>query len=93
MKLPNKVYDIVKYICLIAVPALIWYITKLGTIWGFNAELVVQTIAATATFVGLLLGWSSLNYKKAGMTQMFNEDLLKEMVDYQEEVKEDEEVQ
>lgn len=93
MKLPNKVYDIIKYICLIAVPAFIWYLTELGTIWGFDAQQVIQTIAATATFVGILLGWSSLNYKKSGMTKMFNDDLLKEMVDYTEPKEEDEEVQ
>ena len=92
MKMPNKLYDILKYICLIIVPALIWYITELGSIWGFTAEQAVQTIAATATFVGILLGWSNISYKKAGMTQMFDEDLLKEMVGY-EEKDEDEEVE
>lgn len=62
MKLPNNVYDIMKWACLIAVPSLITLISTLGTIYGQDMTTVTATIGAVATFVGALIGISNSKY-------------------------------
>lgn len=65
MKLSNKVYDVLKYITQIGLPAIGTLYFALSGIWGFPyAEQVVGTITAIVTFLGVLLGISSANYKK-----------------------------
>lgn len=64
MKLPDNVYNILKWACLIAVPALITLISTLGTIYGQDMTTVTATIGAVATFVGALIGISNSNYYK-----------------------------
>ena len=67
MKMSNKVYDILKYITQIGLPALGTLYFTLSNIWGFPyAEEVVGTISAIVTFLGILLGISSAKYKKEG---------------------------
>lgn len=66
MKFTNKVYDVLKYIVLIVLPATATLYTVLAGIWGFPfADAVSQTLAAIATFLGVLLGISTVNYNKA----------------------------
>ena len=61
----NKVYDVLKYITQIGLPALGTLYFALSNIWGFPyAEQVVGTISAIVTFLGVLLGISSAKYKK-----------------------------
>lgn len=62
MKLPNNVYDVLKWICLIVVPALITLISTLGTIYGHDTTIITATIGAVATFVGALIGISNSNF-------------------------------
>ena len=62
MKLPDNVYNILKWSCLIAVPALITLISTLGTIYGHDMTTVTATIGAIATFVGALIGISNSKY-------------------------------
>jgi hypothetical protein len=65
MKLSNKVYDILKWIALYLLPALGTLYFALSGIWGLPyGEQVVGTITAADTFLGVLLGISSANYKK-----------------------------
>ena len=65
MTLPNKVYDILKYVTQIVLPAIGTLYFALSGIWGFPyAEQVVGTITAIVTFLGVLLGISSAKYKK-----------------------------
>ena len=65
MKLSNKVYDALKFIAQIVLPALGTLYFALAGIWGFPyGEQIVGTIAAVDAFLGALLGISSLNYKK-----------------------------
>lgn len=61
----NKVYDILKWVALILLPALGTLYFALAGIWNFPfAEEVVGTITAVDTFLGVLLGISSANYNK-----------------------------
>ena len=68
MKLNNKVYDVLKWIALILLPALGTLYFALAGIWGFRyAEQIVGTITAIDTFLGVLLGISNNSYKKEDM--------------------------
>lgn len=65
MKMSNKVYDVLKYVTQIGLPAVGTLYFALSGIWGFPyAEQVVGTITAIVTFLGVLLGISNANYKK-----------------------------
>lgn len=62
----NKVYDVLKWITLVALPALTALWLTLANIWGFPyAEAIGATLAAITTFIGALLGVSSLQYKRS----------------------------
>lgn len=65
MKLNNKVYDVLKWIALILIPALATLYFALAGIWGLPyGEQIVGTLTAIDTFLGALLGISTLNYNK-----------------------------
>lgn len=65
MKMSNKVYDVLKYIALILLPALGTLYFALAKIWGFPyAAEIVGTISAVDAFLGALLKISTDNYNK-----------------------------
>ena len=68
MKLSDKVYDILKWIAIVALPALSTFIVVLGKIWNWGdiAPMVAQTITAIAVLLGALLGISTIQYNKGG---------------------------
>lgn len=62
----NKMYDILKYIAQIVLPAIATLYFALAGIWGFPyGEEIVGTITAADTFLGVLLKISTDNYNKA----------------------------
>ena len=65
MKLPDKVYTVLKWIALIALPAIATFWGVMGKVWDipYTAE-VVTTITAVATLIGALIGVSTVNYNK-----------------------------
>jgi len=65
MILPDKVYNILKWICMILLPAIatLWF--ALGKIWGFPYLAEIEaTIIAIDTFLGAVLGISAINYSR-----------------------------
>ena len=65
MKMSNKVYDVLKYIALILLPALGALYFALAKIWGFPyATEIVGTISAVDAFLGALLQISTNQYNK-----------------------------
>lgn len=62
MVFSDKVYSVLKWICIIAVPALITLISTLGTIYHQDMTTVTATIGAITTFIGALIGISNYNY-------------------------------
>lgn len=65
MIFPNKVYDILKWIAQIFLPALITLFGTIGSALGWSRTDVVITIAiAVDTFLGTLLGISSSAYAR-----------------------------
>ncbi len=68
MKMSNKVYDVLKFIAQILLPALGALYFALAKIWGseifpYPAE-IVGTISAVDAFLGAILGISTANYNK-----------------------------
>ena len=63
----NRVYDVLKWIALILLPALGTLYFTLAGVWHFPfAEEIVGTISAVDTFLGVVLGISTINYNKKG---------------------------
>ena len=61
----NKMYNILKWVAMILLPALGTLYFALAGIWGFPyAEQVVGTITAVDTFLGVILGISTMQYNK-----------------------------
>lgn len=65
MKFPDRVYDVLKWICMIVLPALGTFYFAVAGIWNLPyAEQIVGTIAAVTTLIGALIGISTANYNK-----------------------------
>ena len=61
----NKLYDVLKWIAMVMLPALATLYFALAGIWGFPyGEQIVGTITAVDTFLGVCLGISSAQYNK-----------------------------
>lgn len=66
MKLPNKLYDILKWITLIVIPALATAYVGLSAIWGFPySDEIARTACVVCTLLGALLGISTAEYNKS----------------------------
>ena len=66
MKLTDKTYDILKWIAQYLLPAAGTLYFALSGIWGLPfGEQIVGTIAAVDTFLGVILGISTMQYNKA----------------------------
>lgn len=62
----DKLYDVLKWIAQILLPALGTLYFALAGIWDFPcAEGIVGTITAIDTFLGVILGISNAQYKKS----------------------------
>jgi hypothetical protein len=63
MKMESKVYDVLKYIAQIVLPAAGTLYFALAKIWGlpYGVE-IVGSISAVDVFLGAMLGISSANY-------------------------------
>lgn len=65
MKMSNKVYDVLKYIAQIVLPAAGTLYFTLSGLWNLPyPKEVVATITAIDTFLGIILGISSAQYNK-----------------------------
>lgn len=66
MKLNNKMYDILKWVAILFLPALGTLYFTLAGIWGLPyGEQIVGTITAVDTFLGVILGISTVQYNKS----------------------------
>lgn len=62
--LPSKAYSILKWVGLIAMPALATFIGVVGTVWGWpHTDAIVTTINAVGVLVGALIGVSQATAK------------------------------
>lgn len=66
MKLSNKWYDALKFVALIALPALGTAVAGLGVLWHWaQTNEIVSSIMVVDTFLGALLGVSTAKYNKS----------------------------
>lgn len=67
MKLPNKVYDVLKWVAILLLPALAVLYKTVAAEWGLPyGQQIYNTVYAVHIFLGTILGISSLTYKKDG---------------------------
>lgn len=65
MKLPDKLYDILKWIALIAIPALATFYVACAAVWGWPfADQIAKTANALCVLIGALIGVSTAQYYK-----------------------------
>ena len=63
MTLQNKVYDVLKWLALIAIPALAVAYKALAAIWGWPfSEEISMTANILCTLIGTIIGISTVNY-------------------------------
>ena len=65
MKLSDKVYNVLKWIALIALDALGLFYSTLSIIWELPyGDEVLKTCAAVSLLIGTLIGISNVQYNK-----------------------------
>lgn len=63
--LPDKAYKALKWLALIALPAIAWLVSVVGPHWGLpHCGEIVTTINAVGLFVGALIGVSHITAAK-----------------------------
>ena len=61
--IPDRLYDILKWVAIIVMPALSTFIVGLGGIWSLPyAGQVAATVTAVGVLLGAFLGLSSVKY-------------------------------
>lgn len=64
--LPDKAYQVLKWLTLTVLPALAVLVGALGPVWGIgNTGAIVTTISAVALFFGAVIGVSAIQAKTA----------------------------
>lgn len=62
--LPDKIYNVLKWVLTVAVAPTIALIAGLGELYDFDTFKIVETISLVATFLGALFGISVYKYNK-----------------------------
>lgn len=66
MKLPDGVYNILKWVTMIVLPALATAYVGLASVWGWGyADEVAKTTTVICTLLGALLGISTAEYNRS----------------------------
>lgn len=82
--LPDRVYDVLKWVAIIALPAFSIFYARIGAVWQLPyTEQICETLDAVAVLLGALLCVSAIQYatdKAAeGQKQDHSADLLAEV--------------
>lgn len=65
MKIPDWLYELLKWLCVIFLPALSTAYSALAGIWGLPyAEQIPATITVISLFLGAIIGVSSVAYNR-----------------------------
>jgi len=68
MKLPDKMYDVLKWVVMIVIPAIATAYVGLAKIWGWPlADEIAQSANVLTLLLGTLLGISTAEYRKANL--------------------------
>lgn len=79
----NKVYDILKFIAQIVLPALATFYLAIAAIWGLPyGEQIAGTIMAIDTLLGTILGVSTKKYNARKLLEdKLDEDIPEELLE------------
>ena len=66
IQLPDWLYDIFKWICIVVSPAAVTLLKILTEAWHWQipVDAICVTITAITTFIGIILGISTISYNK-----------------------------
>lgn len=67
MKIPNRVYDVLKWIAIICIPAVVTFLSVVLGVLEVDPKtinVIVTIISAIGTLIGTLIGVSTANYNK-----------------------------
>lgn len=65
MVLNDTIYTVLKWVGLILLPACAWLVARVAPVWGVqNVDAIVTTLNALGTFLGVLIGVSTLEYNR-----------------------------
>lgn len=67
MKISNRVYDILKWIAIICIPAVVTFLSVVLGVLEIDPKtinVIVTIISAIGTLIGTLIGVSTANYNK-----------------------------
>ena len=65
MMMSNKIYDVLKWVALVALDAIGLFYSTMSSIWGLPfGDQVLATCTALSVFLGALIGVSSAQYNK-----------------------------
>lgn len=60
--IPSRVYDVLKWLAVLVLPALSVLVATLGPVWGWDtAGQVATSINAVTLFIGVVIGASAVN--------------------------------
>lgn len=63
--IPNRLYDVLKWMGLLVLPTCAWLVGVIGPAWGLaNVDAVVLTLNALGAAVGAIIGASAINARK-----------------------------
>lgn len=66
IKLNDQLYDVLKWVTMIVIPALATAYVGLSGVWGWPyADEIAKTAAVVCTLLGALLGISTAEYNKS----------------------------
>ena len=67
MKLPSRIYEIMRWVTWIVLPAIATLISALNAAWSWNwpIEAILATFSAVETFIGVVLGIAKVSNDKA----------------------------
>lgn len=65
MKMSNKIYDVLKLLCTVVLPAVATLFAALCSAWEWNLPVgaILATISAVEVFIGALIGLSNAQYQ------------------------------
>lgn len=65
--IPDKAYDVLKWVGLLLLPACAWFVGTIGPVWGLaNVDGIVLTLNAAGALIGAAIGASALKAKVGG---------------------------
>ena len=75
MHIPSKLFDVLKWVVMVCIPALTTAYVGLSAIWGWPyADAIAKTSAVICVLLGSLLGLSSISYYKDGKLEPPDEE-------------------